>query len=285
MNRFMRGMSNGGFAAGNGLTEDQLLARVPSLFAETAHESRSARFAPIPTIQVLRGLQAEGFSPFMAQQSRTRIADKENFTKHMIRMRHASITNDAGTAFEIILVNANDGTSSYQMIPGYFRFVCANGLMVGDTFDEVKVRHTGNPIHDVIEGAYTVLKTAPEVTEQVDRFKALPVTNSHVRALAEAAHSLRFPEAYRKEDRVDAPISIEDFTRPRRSADAVMNLWAQMNIVQENMIRGGQRFVRKDANGQQRRGRVREVTGIDQTKALNRALWTLTERMSELMSA
>lgn len=45
MNRYMRGMSNGGFATGKALTDDELRARVPSIFATEAHESRSERFA------------------------------------------------------------------------------------------------------------------------------------------------------------------------------------------------------------------------------------------------
>ncbi|MEA5163482.1 hypothetical protein U5903_22145 [Cereibacter johrii] len=45
---YMRGMSNGGAAYSRGdqpLTNDELKARVPSIFATEAHESRSARFA------------------------------------------------------------------------------------------------------------------------------------------------------------------------------------------------------------------------------------------------
>ncbi|PIL17698.1 hypothetical protein P775_23560 [Puniceibacterium antarcticum] len=41
MNRYMRGISNGGFATGKALTDDELRARVPSIFATEAHESRS----------------------------------------------------------------------------------------------------------------------------------------------------------------------------------------------------------------------------------------------------
>ncbi|WP_171181060.1 DUF932 domain-containing protein [Ruegeria sp. HKCCD8929] len=153
-NRYMRGMSNGGLVTGQALSDDDLRKAVPSIFATEAHESRSERFVPVPTIDVLSELRKEGFDPFFAQQANTRIKGKAAFTKHMMRLRHRSISNAEGEAFEIILVNANDGTSSYQMVPGFFRFVCANGLMVGDSFNEVKVRHSGNAIHEVVEGAY-----------------------------------------------------------------------------------------------------------------------------------
>jgi len=287
-NRFMRGMSNGGAVSalnGEALTNEQMAALVPSVFATEAHESRSNRFAPIPTINVLDGLRNEGFDPFFAQQARTRIEGKGDYTKHMIRMRHRSLSNDDGAAFEIILVNANDGTSSYQMIPGFFRFVCANGLMVGDTFNEVKVRHSGAAIDQVIEGAYTVLEEAPRITDQVNQFRGLTLSEGEQQAFAEAAHTMRFPNSYKDVDPKQAPITADMLLSPRRRDDAGGDLWATFNRVQENVIRGGQRGMIRDANNRRRRTSTREVKGIDQNKGLNRALWTLAERMKELKAA
>lgn len=283
-NRYMRGMSGCGLATGEALTDDQLRQAVPSIFATEAHKSRSNRFVPLPTIDVLNGLRKEGFDPFFAQQARTRIAGKAEFTKHMMRLRHRSITNAGGEAFEIILVNANDGTSSYQMIPGYFRFVCANGLMVGDTFNEVKVRHSGNATLEVIEGAFTVLEDAEEITEQVQRFKGIIVTEGERNILAEAAHQLRFPDAY-KEDGKQTPVSADKLLHTRRTDDRASDLWTAFNVVQENTIKGGLSGRIRTAEGRTRRQRTRAVGGIDQNKALNRALWTLTERMAELKAA
>ena len=71
------------------LSEDQMRAAAPSIFAEGKHSSRSERYTYIPTIEVLRGLRKEGFEPFMAAQGTSRVEGKEAFTKHMIRMRHA----------------------------------------------------------------------------------------------------------------------------------------------------------------------------------------------------
>lgn len=38
--------------------------------------------------------------------------------------------------------NSHDGTSSYQMIAGMFRFVCCNGMVAGEIHNDVRVRHT-----------------------------------------------------------------------------------------------------------------------------------------------
>ncbi|MDP5218786.1 DUF932 domain-containing protein [Ruegeria sp. 2205SS24-7] len=280
-NRYMRGMSNGGLVTGEALSDNQLRAAVPSIFATQAHDSRSERFVVVSTIDILTGLRREGFEPFFAQQANTRVAGKAAFTKHMLRLRHRSITNAAGEAFEIILVNANDGTSSYQMVPGFFRFVCANGLMVGDSFNEVKVRHSGNAIHEVVEGAYRVLEDAPKVAGQVEAFKGISLDEDERRVFAEVVHELRFPEAH-KEDGKPALVEATALLKPRRNVDQHSDLWTVGNVVQENVIKGGLRGQIRSANGVRRRQKTRAVRGIDQSKALNRAIWSLTEKMAEL---
>ena len=286
MRRYMRGMSCGGYASGEALTNDQLRAAVPSIFATTAHESRSDRFAVVPTINVVEGLRNEGFQPFMAQQANTRIPGKADFTKHLIRFRHQSIARADGQAFEVIVVNANDGTSAYQMLPGFFRFVCANGLMVGDTFEEIKVRHTGDAVGEVIEGAYRVLEEAPRVCDQVQRFQGLPLREEEQQAFAEAAHVLRFPDHHRAPDdpkRRETAITADMLLRAVRREDASGDLWSTFNRVQEHTMGRTHISARgRTANGQRRRQSIRRVEGIDQNKTLNRALWTLAERMAEL---
>ncbi|OKN68838.1 hypothetical protein AM469_006565 [Pseudomonas aeruginosa] len=58
----------------------------------------------------------------MVCQTRVRNEDRREYTKHLIRLRHASQIN-GDEANEIILLNSHDGTSSYQMLAGMFRFV------------------------------------------------------------------------------------------------------------------------------------------------------------------
>jgi hypothetical protein len=55
--------------------------------------------------------------------------------------------------------------------------------------------------------------------------------------------------------------------------------------VQENAIRGGRTAWGRHAQNRPRRVTSRELTGIDGDMRLNRALWTLTERMAELKGA
>ena len=99
------------------LSDDQIRSVAPSIFADAPHESRSQRYAYIPTVTVLTELRKEGFQPFMVTQTRVRDEDRRDFTKHMVRLRHATQIN-AAEANEIILLNSHDGTSSYQLLAG-----------------------------------------------------------------------------------------------------------------------------------------------------------------------
>jgi Domain of unknown function (DUF932) len=103
------------------LTLDEMRASLPTIFAEHAHESRSDRYVYISTAEMLNELIKRDFVPVEARVSRTRIEDKQGFTKHLVRMRprgdlvNPSMARRVGdTSFEVVLRNAHDGTGSYQ---------------------------------------------------------------------------------------------------------------------------------------------------------------------------
>ncbi|MBS0230371.1 MAG: DUF945 domain-containing protein [Proteobacteria bacterium] len=255
------------------LTDDEIRAVAPSIFAEAAHESRSARYTYIPTIDVLSGLRREGFQPFMACQTRVRDEGKRDHTKHMLRLRHASqITGRE--ANEIILLNSHDGTSSYQMLAGCFRFVCCNGMVCGETAADVRVRHNGNVVGEVIDGAFKVLDTFEAITEQRDAMQLITVNQGEQAAFARAALMLKYDEA----EGASVPVTEQQILAPRRFEDRSNDMWTTFNRVQENLLKGGLR-------GRNRTGRAtttRPVNGIDQNVKLNRALWVLADEMRRL---
>ena len=177
------------------LTIEELFRTVPSVFSEDKHGSRSERYTYIPTITLLDSLQKEGFYPFFTCQTRVRDVSRREYTKHMLRLRrHDQITGSQVP--EIILLNSHDGTSSYQMLPGLFRQVCANGLIYGDVLGEVRVPHKGDVVGKVIEGAYEVLDTFEQVTEKCESMQSLLLPPPAQQAFAEAALTYRFGEEF-----------------------------------------------------------------------------------------
>ncbi len=272
------------FDAARALTDDEMMHLAPSIFATKAHESRSDRFRPIPTIAVLRELQREGFCPVGVKQSRARDEGRADFTKHLIRLRrfdNVEAYKVGDTVCEILLKNANDGTSAYDLMAGLFRIRCLNSLVAQTgTIDSVKVRHSGDVGAKVIEGTYRVLGEAQKALAAPADWSAIQLPQEAKRALAEAAHVLRFGDA---DGHTDTPIMPEQFLRPRRADDRANDLWTTFNVVQENTIRGGLTGVGRDAAGRRRRSTTREVKGIDQDIKLNKALWILGERMAGML--
>ncbi|WP_420466853.1 DUF932 domain-containing protein [Panacagrimonas sp.] len=254
------------------LSDEQIRRVAPSIFAEDKHASRSERYSYIPTAAVLTELRKEGFQPFMVCQTRVRDEGKREHTKHMIRLRHASQINGR-EANEIILLNSHDGTSSYQMLAGMFRFVCQNGLVCGDTVADVRVPHKGDVAGHVIEGAYEVLHGFVGAQASRDAMQAVTLDNGEAEVFARAALALKYDDPDKP-----APITETQVLAPRRFDDNRADLWSTFNRVQENLTQGG--LVARSANG--RRQHTRPVQGIDQSVRLNRALWLLADGLRRL---
>ncbi|PAU51979.1 hypothetical protein BZL41_26485 [Pseudomonas sp. PIC25] len=254
------------------LSDDQIRAVAPSIFAETPHESRSQRYSYIPTAAVLAELRREGFQPFMVCQTRVRHEERREYTKHMLRLRHASQINGAETN-EIILLNSHDGTSSYQMLAGMFRFVCQNGLVCGETLADIRVPHKGNVTDDVIEGAYTVLRGFEQVQDTRNAMRAITLDDGEAEVFARSALALKYDDPDKT-----MPITEKQVLSPRRFDDNRSDLWSTFNRVQENLVKGG--LVGRTTNG--RPQRTRPIQGIDQNVRLNRALWLLAEGLCRL---
>lgn len=264
------------------LTNDELRAIAPSIFAEKPWHAMSAKYAFIPTIQVVERLRGEGFLPFQAMQSRSRIEGKGDFTKHMIRFRDmrqgVARVNVGGDLVvpEVLVINAHDGMSAYHVMSGIFRFICENGLVLCDgESSHASVRHSGNT-DGVIDVTYELVEQFPKVLESIERFSALRLEAPQQVAFATAALALKYDEGA-------APITPQELVAPSRTEDAAPTLWNTLNVVQEHLIDGGLKYRKQDpTTGKRRRGTTRAVSGISENTRLNKALWTLANEMHKL---
>lgn len=261
----------------------------PSVFAQEPWERMSDNYRFIPTIDVVKGLIDNGFQPVSAKQSRTRIEGKQDFTKHILRFRHADAHNaiqefrqrntdlaNAPEVPEIVLLNSHDGGSSYQISLGIFRLICLNGLLVSSGMtQDIKVRHSGHEdiVGQVIEGSYKIIEDAPKHVAQIEDWKRLTLDTKEQEIMAEAALEVRG---------TTLDISPDSLLSARRYGDDGVNgrrdLWRTMNTIQENLVRGG--VSGRNSNGQRRR--LRGVNSVDADTKLNRALWQMAEKMAEL---
>lgn len=256
------------------LSQDTLRRYVPSAFVSEPYQAMSAKYRMIPTIQVIDHLANNGFLPVEARQGRTRIPGKQDFTRHLIRF--STVTSTAGHQVgdlvpQIVLSNSHDGTSAYKIMLGMFRLACLNGLMVQSSqIREISVRHSGPESlpDDVLEASFQVIEQSPVAVRQIEDWSHHNLSDNQRAAFAEAALELH-----------DATLkpSPTQLLVPRRSADLGKDVFSTMNVIQENVIRGGQRT----RNAQGARRHVRAINSLNEDVRFNRALWKLTEALHE----
>lgn len=275
------------------LSNEDLRRRAPSVFATEPWSGVSSRFAFIPTIDVVESLREAGFYPVAAAQSRVRIAEKSDFTRHVLRFRresdivvrprvvdgnahHFYAPTEAPEIPEIVLTNAHDRSSAYCLDAGLFRLVCSNGLMVSSgSLASIHVRHTGDVVREVIEGSFRIIDETPNLLERVGAMKAIPLSEGEQRGFAKAAALVRWGTD--EAGNVAAPFEPERLLRARRTADERPDLWSTFNRVQENLIRGGIRG--RSTSG--RRVKTRAVASVSEDSRLNKALWILAETIEK----
>jgi hypothetical protein len=268
------------------LTIEEIAERAPSALATRPYDAMSAKYTYVPTLGVIEAMIAAGFQPFSATQSRSRIEGKAEFTKHMIRFRHADnqslVVGD--TVPEVVLLNSHDGECAFKLIAGMYRLVCSNGLLVAEAeIASISIRHTGDILKDVVQGSYSIVENAAKSLGTVRKWQQLQLTDGESKALAQAAHTLRFADS---EGKVTTPITPDQLLVPRRYEDQGNDLWRTWNRVQENVLKGGLSAIQRNAAGERvRRVSTREIKGIDGDVRLNRSLWALGEKMAELKAA
>jgi hypothetical protein len=263
------------------LSEATLRRVTPSLFALEPHHSRSDRYAYIPTWEIIEGLAEEGFKPVFAAQAHTRDLSKRGYTKHLVRFRRESdIVTGKSEVPEIVTLNSHGGESRFQMFNGVFRGICLNSNVYGDVHDDIRLRHSGKLVEDVTEAAFRLVKSFDKVMGQVEEWKGVRLSGDEQHAFAESAAVLRLgPPVEGQPQRL---IDASEFNTVRRDEDRAPDLWTTFSRVQENVIAGGAEGELVSPNGRRRRTTTRPVNGIDMSVSLNRALWTLGERMAEL---
>lgn len=268
----------------NPLSNEEIQRLAPSAFAGQPYHEMSDKYAFIPTATIIDKMRQEGFMPVMASQSTVKLADKRNFTKHMIRFRNvnSNLSKVGDSDLEQILINAHDGSSRYILMCGVFVLVCGNGLVVSDGMvQSIRIKHIGDVIGDVISGSFNLIDQAPKIDQQIKLWRTITLSPVNQIDMAVEAHKLRYPN---QESMSALAIKPETLLKARRYDDNGSDLWSTFNRIQENTVRGGVKgFVR--GGFRLHRRTVREVKGIDQNVDLNKALWTLAEKMAESKGA
>lgn len=266
------------------LTLEKLNQLAPSIFQSSAKDGLSSKYNFIPTIQVVKEMEKEGWLPVKAIESRTRNEMNAGYQKHMVRFRNFDERVNqqlavGDTFIELVLTNSHNGLSSFVFNCGLFRLACSNGMVVAEqNFDSARIRHNSYDATQVIDICGETVTKAPMITASVENMKSIVLTPMEQQIFASSAKPLRFD----KPNEIDT----DRILHANRNADKGDDLWSVFNVTQENLTKGNVRYDRFNTEGRyQGRGRTREVKSIDGNVKLNQALWTLAEEMAKLKTA
>ena len=153
--------------APNCSTSRFIQALAPSVFTAQAMPGVSSRYAFVPTVHLVARLRDAGWAPVSAVQQRVNLDERRGFQKHLVRFQRRDVVPVNGEYTpELCLINSHDRSSAYQLHAGLYRFICANGMFVGDgnAFERVSIRHAGFTPDEVIEASFRILDQVPAIT-------------------------------------------------------------------------------------------------------------------------
>lgn len=206
----------------------------------------------------------EGWVPTDYREQRVLTAERAGKQKHCIVLSNPSI--GGSTLPRIMLKNSHDGTSSLQLLSGLFERICANGLVVGASAEDIRFRHTSLTEETIRAGVKRVLSSLERSLSMAERMKALKMDEESRHAYAKKVIEMVWEDG-------TYHVSPTNLLWNHRQDQRVPTLWNTFNTVQERIIRGGVRQFRSNGSSI----RSREVKSLDRLITLNQGMWDIAE--------
>ena len=202
--------------------------------------------------------------------------ERIGYQKHVMVFEHDSFMIDDTNRLQLLVTNSHDGTSSLILNLGVFRTVCANGLVVGEEFQEFRIPHRGKLLSKKIKIALTeIIANAERYTTVVRRWQSTMLTQEEIGRLAKSCFSLRVKESLQSNN--ETLIGCTPIAKSNRPQDNRTDLWTVFNKIQENIIRGRIRYqvARENEKGEIVTSikKLRAIRAVSKLIDLNKKLW------------
>jgi hypothetical protein len=241
-----------------------------AIYATEASPKVSSRYHFVSSSEIIELMRENGYNVRDAKQILTRKRDPR-YVKHMVvfRKERPEVVTDEVVP-EIIMTNSHDTTAGFGLRGGLYRFICTNGLVVGQDIYRLSIPHVGEA-REVVKAAvgHISQNVFPRVLENVRKWMDLQVEEAHKIRLAVKALELRYVAT-------TGYYPPEALLTLRRDADRGNSLWNVFNVIQENIVQGG--IAARNYNG--RATTSKSVTAIDANIRINTGLWSEAEKIA-----
>ena len=249
---------------------DEMRNLAPALFTTSPHPKMSDRYSFTNTYDILRHMHNKGFKVTSVMGGRKR------YNKVLVRMRHPAYDKRDDVP-ELALLDSHDGTSRIKSFLGILKMVCMNGMMAGDAiYSKSYIHNAPDLMEQVLLDLDDLDEPIARLQARVDKMKAYHTNVAERIALADTVIKTRFGD--------ERPASfIADMRRSmlkvRRNDDEGDDMYTVMNVIQENILRGGMQYV---TNHTVRR--VAAINSVDRNININKVLWSTAEDLISVPS-
>jgi hypothetical protein len=272
-------------ASNDFLTSDQIRARAPAVYAHDYAEDLSTKYGNFNSANAIEVMSDYGYGVTQAAQVKGRSEKSNIYGQHLMAFakRH-EINALSEQQPEIIFYNSHDGKSSMKLFAGIYRFVCSNGIIAGEGFDQRMIHYKSNL--DSFENLLTYTAAKLEsVTDFTARLQRITPDQEIINHFTKQALSTRYD--YLGNTPVGSLITNMFDTRAVRQALAVTrredmadDAWTIFNRVQESVLRGG-----FDVLGPRKRygkkfigyKKTKAINSVKENVTINRKLWDIAQ--------
>lgn len=246
----------------------------------------SDKYSVANTGELLQFFESRGFELNGFSHGRVKDAARHGYQRHILRfavpgaMRPTSLKDSVP---EIVVVNSYDGTGALKLFTGLFRLVCANGLIVGESFGpSYSIRHVGNIKPQIDVAIADIVERLPSVAKTVEAMESVFINEPAQQQLANSVAEVVLPKGAVNADLTSA-------LRVRRSADASNNLWTVYNRLQETALKGGFRYqtlvTDKNGNTVLRNSTSQAIRSVARVVDVNRQIFDIANGFLKNVSA
>jgi hypothetical protein len=238
----------------------------PAVFTSAPSPKMSGLYTFVNTFDILESFNLEGWDVSSVKQM-----GRSEYAAHEVRLRNAIMPKVGDTFPEVIISNSHNGMTRFKLGAGLFRLVCSNGLVVPTAIAQsISLRHQNFELGEVKRLTDEFALKMPSIQTSVTKMMSKTLSDGEKDMFVREAVKIRWAEGS-----IPTKMSVETLLQPKRTEDAVNNMWSTFNTVQENFIRGG--FGYTSAGG--RRVTAKQVNNILTSNRINTKLWELADSM------
>lgn len=203
---------------------------LPSVLAETNSPNVSERYKHIQTSDVLDALAGQGFHLVSQQGKKTDIHGKHGLL--LVNREIGFLDNTFSENYATVsLFNSHNGKSAVTLVSGFFRQICSNGMIAGNSDQWLKIRHSQ-------KGFDLIGSTVDELPNRIAAFRDTIVKLQHTQLNDE--QKLTIAQNVFEVLNNQRPIAnAETLLTRRRVEDTRDDAYTFVNVLQENVIKGG----------------------------------------------